>query len=98
MATLRFQALRETLNRVPVEIIEKERRSELFGRNVFNESVMRQFLTKEAYKSVMDANITGKKIDRTVADHISTGMKEWAIYKGATHYTHWFQPLTGSTA
>ena len=98
MATLRFQALKETLNRKPVEIEEKERRSELFGRNVFSESVMRQFLTKEAYQSVMDANATGKKIDRTIADHISTGMKEWAISKGATHYTHWFQPLTGSTA
>ena len=98
MATLRFQALKETLNRKPVEIEEKERRSELFGRNVFSESVMRQFLTKEAYQSVMEANATGKKIDRTIADHISTGMKEWAISKGATHYTHWFQPLTGSTA
>ncbi|NJW53731.1 glutamine synthetase III family protein [Salinimicrobium oceani] len=98
MATLRFQALKETLNRKPIEIEEKERRSELFGRNVFTESVMRQFLTKEAYQSVLEANATGKKIDRTIADHISTGMKEWAISKGATHYTHWFQPLTGSTA
>ena len=98
MATIRFQALKETLNRKPVEIHEDERRSETFGRNVFNTSVMRQFLTKEAYQSVVDANISGKKIDRTIADHISTGMKEWAISKGATHYTHWFQPLTGSTA
>lgn len=98
MATLRFQALKETLNRKPVEIQENERRSELFGRNVFSESVMRQFLTKEAYQSVKEANATGKKIGRTIADHISTGMKEWAISKGATHYTHWFQPLTGSTA
>ena len=98
MATLRFQALKETLNRKPVEVEEKERRSEMFGRNVFTESVMRQFLTKEAYQSVKEANATGKKIDRTIADHISTGMKEWAISKGATHYTHWFQPLTGSTA
>ena len=98
MATLRFQALKETLNRKPLEIDEKERRSELFGRNVFSESVMRQFLTKEAYQSVKEANATGKKIDRTIADHISTGMKEWAISKGVTHYTHWFQPLTGTTA
>ncbi|GAB2779351.1 glutamine synthetase III family protein [Salinimicrobium soli] len=98
MATLRFQALKETLNRKPIEVDEKIRRSELFGKNVFTESVMRQFLTKEAYQSVMEANATGKKIDRTIADHISTGMKEWAISKGATHYTHWFQPLTGSTA
>ncbi|NJY64036.1 glutamine synthetase type III [Salinimicrobium sp. CDJ15-81-2] len=98
MATLRFQALRETLNRKPILIEEKERRSELFGRNVFTESVMRQFLTKEAFQSVMEANATGKKIDRSIADHISTGMKEWAITKGVTHYTHWFQPLTGTTA
>lgn len=98
MATLRFQALKEILNRKPVEITEVERRSELFGRNVFTHSVMRQFLTKEAYQSVIDANNSGKKIERKIADHISTGMKEWAISKGATHYTHWFQPLTGTTA
>ncbi|HSP82712.1 MAG TPA: glutamine synthetase III, partial [Gillisia sp.] len=98
MATLRFQALKETLNRKPVKIEETDRRSELFGKNVFNEAVMRQFLTKEAFNSVMDANNSGLKISRVVADHISTGMKEWAITKGATHYTHWFQPLTGSTA
>ena len=98
MAILRFQALKETLNRQAVKIDETERRSELFGQNVFNETVMRQFLTKEAYNSVMDASKTGSKISRVVADHISTGMKEWAIAKGVTHYTHWFQPLTGSTA
>lgn len=98
MSTLRFQALKETLNRKPVVIEETERRSELFGKNVFNETVMRQFLTKEAYQNVMAANTSGLKISRVIADHISTGMKEWAITKGATHYTHWFQPLTGSTA
>ena len=59
---------------------------------------MRQYLTKDSYKSVKDAVENGSKISRTVADHISTGMKEWSISKGATHYTHWFQPLTGSTA
>ena len=98
MSTLRFQALKETLNRKPVKIKETNRRSELFGNNVFSETVMRQFLTKEALQSVIDANKTGLKISRMVADHISTGMKEWAISKGVTHYTHWFQPLTGSTA
>ena len=98
MSTLRFQALKETLNRKPVKIEETERRSDLFGKNVFNETVMRQFLTKEAYQSVLEANKSGLKINRVVADHISTGMKEWAIAKGVTHYTHWFQPLTGSTA
>ncbi|APG60176.1 glutamine synthetase III [Christiangramia salexigens] len=98
MSTLRFQALKETLNRSAVKIEEPKRRSEIFSSNVFNETVMRQFLTKEAYKNVMEAMKSGKKIDRNVADHISTGMKEWAITKGVTHYTHWFQPLTGATA
>ena len=98
MSTLRFHAIKKTLDRKPVHIEENERRSETFGRNVFNEATMRQFLTKEAFNSVMAAVQNGTKLDRSVADHISTGMKEWAISKGATHYTHWFQPLTGSTA
>ena len=98
MSTLRFEALKQTMNRAAVKIEEQGRRSELFGSNVFNESVMKQYLTGEAYKNVMDAIKTGAKIDRGVADHISTSMKEWAISKGATHYTHWFQPLTGTTA
>ncbi|WP_339632264.1 glutamine synthetase III, partial [Bizionia echini] len=94
MSTLRFYAIKETLNRKPIKIEENERRSEIFGSNVFNEDTMRQYLTKEAFVSVMDAMQNGSKISRYVADHISTGMKEWAISKGATHYTHWFQPLT----
>ena len=98
MATLRFHALQQAHNRKPVEINEPLRRSELFGSNVFNENVMRQYLTREAFQNVMEANQLGSKIGRDIADHISTGMKEWAISKGATHYTHWFQPLTGTTA
>ena len=98
MSTLRFHAIKETFNRQPVEVNEPERRSSIFGKNVFNESAMRQYLTKTSFNSVMDAVEKGSKIDRNVADHISTGMKEWAITKGATHYTHWFQPLTGATA
>ncbi len=98
MSTLRFRAISETLNRKPVVIEDKERRSLLFGNNVFNEHAMRQYLTKEAYKAVMNAHEFGSKIPRDLADHISTGMKEWAISKGVTHYTHWFQPLTGATA
>ena len=98
MPTLRFHAIKESLSRKPVHIEENERRSTIFGSNVFNEDTMRQFLTKEAFNSVMDAIQNGSKINRVVADHISTGMKEWAISKGATHYTHWFQPLTGATA
>lgn len=98
MAILRFQALKESLNRKPVPVEEPARRSEIFAQNVFGEKAMRQFLTRDSYKSVMDAIKNGSKIDRNLADHISTGMKEWSISKGATHYTHWFQPLTGSSA
>jgi glutamine synthetase len=98
MSKLRFQALKETLNRKTIEVKEPARRSDIFGKHVFNKTAMRQHLTKEAYNSVMDAMVNGSKIDRSIADHISTGMKEWSIQNGATHYTHWFQPLTGATA
>ncbi|EDP71660.1 glutamine synthetase [Flavobacteriales bacterium ALC-1] len=98
MSTLRFHAVKASLNRTPIHIKESKRRSDIFGDNVFNETTMRQFLTNEALTSIMEAVEKGNKIDRLTADHISTGMKEWAISKGATHYTHWFQPLTGATA
>ncbi|WMI67915.1 glutamine synthetase III [Mangrovimonas sp. YM274] len=98
MSTLRFHAVKESFDRVPLKMDFKERRSAIFGAKVFNEVAMRQYLTKEACNSVMDASRFGFKIDRTIADHIAAGMKEWAISKGATHYTHWFQPLTGATA
>ncbi|CAM1368716.1 Glutamine synthetase [Tenacibaculum sediminilitoris] len=98
MSILRFNALKEVLNRKPITIEENKRRSELFGKNVFNEQAMRQYMTKEAYQSVMDAVEFGAKIDRKTADQIAVSMKDWALSKGATHYTHWFQPLTGATA
>ncbi len=98
MTSLRFFAIRETLNRKPVIVNENIRRSELFGSNVFNQSIMKQLLTKEAFDSVKNAINKGKKIDRSIADQIASAMKDWALSKGATHYTHWFQPLTGATA
>ncbi len=98
MSTLRFYAVKKSLDRAPIPVSEEERRSEIYGKNVFNEDAMRQYLTRDSFKSVMSAIEKGTKIDRDLADHISTGMKEWAITKGATHYTHWFQPLTGATA
>ncbi|AXG75089.1 glutamine synthetase type III [Flavobacterium arcticum] len=98
MSTLRFQALKEIAGRKPVEVEELDRKSTIFGSNVFNDKSMRQFLTPEAYKAVRNAVQHGKKIDRKLADYISMGMKEWALSKGVTHYTHWFQPLTGTTA
>jgi len=98
MSTLRFYAVKESLKRLPLKIEEPKRRSEIFGENVFNETSMRQYLTKDALISITAAVEKGNKIDRLTANHISTGMKEWALSKGATHYTHWFQPLTGATA
>jgi len=98
MAVLRFDALKQTLKRKPIEVNESKTRSELFGKNVFNESSMRQYLTKDAFNGVMSAIEHGTKIDRKIADQVSSSMKDWALKKGATHYTHWFQPLTGGTA
>lgn len=98
MSTLRFQALHDASNRKPIEFEESDRKSSIFGANVFNQASMKQFLTSDAYKGVQDAMQYGKKIDRNLADYIAMGMKEWALSKGVTHYTHWFQPLTGTTA
>ncbi len=98
MSTIRFQALKETLGRKPVKVEEIGKKSEIFGTNVFNDKSMRKFLTPDAYKAVQSAVQHGTKIDRKLADYIAMGMKEWALTKGVTHYTHWFQPLTGATA
>ena len=98
MSTVRFNALQETLNRRAIRVEENERRSVLFGKNVFNTHAMQQYLTRAAYESVMNAIEKGTKIDRKIADQVAVSMKDWAISKGATHYTHWFQPLTGATA
>ena len=98
MSTLRFSALKIGLDREPVKIFEEKKRSEIFGENVFNKSKMRQHLSKEAYVNVIDAIDKGRKIDRKGASAIASGMKDWALSKGATHYSHWFQPLTGATA
>ena len=98
MSIIRFNALQETLNRKPIKIVESEKRSSLFGKNVFNKNAMQQYLTSAAYESVMDAIVHGKRIDRKIADQVAVSMKDWAMSKGATHYTHWFQPLTGATA
>ncbi|MBE9489979.1 MAG: glutamine synthetase III, partial [Bacteroidetes bacterium] len=98
MTTFRFQALKETLNRKPVKFKEPAKHSESFGINVFSENSMRQYLTKEAYNGVMSAMTKGTKIDRKIADQVASSMKEWAMAKGVSHYTHWFQPLTGGTA
>jgi len=98
MSSIRFQALKEASNRKLIDFQESGRKSVLFGANVFNDKAMKQYLTSDAFKGVQGAVQYGTKIDRKLADYIAMGMKEWALSKGVTHYTHWFQPLTGTTA
>ena len=71
---------------------------EIFGCMVFNEDVMRERLPEDVFESLIRTIATGKTIDASIASPVAAAMKEWAIEKGATHYTHWFQPLTGLTA
>ncbi len=98
MSKLRFKALKYTFDRKPVKIKSAKKRSDIFRENVFSIEVMRTFIDKISYKAVLEAVEKGKKIERPTAEAIAAGMKNWAISKGATHYTHWFQPLTGATA
>jgi glutamine synthetase len=98
MPNLRFQALKDASDRKPLKFVETGKKSVLFGSNVFNDKAMKQFLTSDAYQGVKDAIQYGTKIERKLAEYIAMGMKEWSLSKGVTHYTHWFQPLTGSTA
>ena len=99
MPTVRFLALEQTMGRKPNNFKAPEARvSEYFGSHVFNIKAMREYMTSEAFKAVVDAMENGSKISRGVADQVASGMKAWALNLGATHYTHWFQPLTGSTA
>lgn len=101
MSNVRFKALdllskkdyrKENAVQVPSKL------SELFCKKVFSEETMREYLTKEAFMSIQNAIKRGSKIQRDVADQIAVAMKDWAVSMGVTHYTHWFQPLTGSTA
>ena len=99
MSTIRFSSVLESQKRKPIEVKEiSGSRSELFATNVFGDSSCKKFMTKDAYIALKDAINHGKKIDRKIADQVASAMKAWAITKGATHYTHWFQPLTGTTA
>ena len=99
MSNSRIKAFDEVLTREPQHMKPPTKRvSEYFGENTFHLDKMRECLTDEAYKIVRSAVEHGTPVDRTHADQIATAMKDWAISKGATHYTHWFQPLTGATA
>ncbi len=99
MAELRFSALREVFTRQAIKPdLPSEKISEFFGINVFDLPKMERYLPRGTYESVKEAIDKGISISREVADKVATGMKAWAIARGATHYTHWFHPLTDATA
>ena len=98
MSTLRFELLREALGRTAVTVKNNNRPADDFAKNVFNREKMQRYLSKYTYKAITDSIDKGLPLDRAIADGVATGMKQWAIDMGATHYTHWFQPLTGGTA
>lgn len=99
MENIRFLALQSAMCRSQKSVVFPDRRaSEYFGELTFNQVAMREYLTEEAFRQVMNAIEKGIKIDRRIADQVAAGMKSWAINHGATHYTHWFLPLTGATA
>ncbi|MEP7267647.1 MAG: glutamine synthetase III [Saprospiraceae bacterium] len=99
MAISRFKALELAQNRpTPHVKLPDQKITEYYGSSTFNDDVMKSLLSPEAYKKIAEAINSGSKIDRDSADEVAAAMKSWAVSKGATHYTHWFQPLTGSTA
>ena len=99
MESIRFNAVVAATSRKPFKVTPPSGKiSDYFGELTFNDVAMKEFLTQEAYKKVMNAVKFGEKIDRQIADQVASSLKAWAMTKGATHYTHWFHPLTGSTA
>lgn len=98
MSSLRFKAI-DNLSTAPEgDVAGSPKITAIFNENVFTLKVAREFLSDDAYKSLLASIKTGKKIDRAIANQISAGLRQWAESKGVTHFTHWFQPLTGTTA
>ena len=99
MANLRFQVVEEAFKKRPVEVIAPvERPSEYFGKYVFNRAKMYKYLPADVYDKLIAVIDNGAALDRSIANAVANGMKQWAEENGVTHYTHWFQPLTGGTA
>jgi glutamine synthetase len=99
MESLRFKAIHNlTANPFSVDVKGSTKITQIFGENVFTLKTAREYLSDEAYKSLLASIKSGSKIDRKMGDQISAGLKGWAEKKGVTHFTHWFQPLTGATA
>ena len=99
MSNLRFHSVKETLNRKVVDVpVPQKKTSDYFGSYVFDRRQMRKYLSNETYKLVLNAIDKGEPLDRQIAKHVAAGMRMWAMENGATHYTHWFHPLTDGTA
>ena len=99
MGNLRFEAVAEASKKKPVEVIAPtERPSEYFGKKVFNRQKMYKYLPANVYEKLIDVIDNGAELDRSIANEVAKGMKQWADENGVTHYTHWFQPLTEGTA
>ena len=96
---LRFQVVEEAFKKRPIEVkVPTERPSEFFGKYVFDRKKMYKYLPKDIYDKMIDVMDNGASLDRSIADSVAAGMKQWAQEMGVTHYTHWFQPLTEGTA
>ncbi len=96
---MRFEAIKNIVNNtVKYEVKASDKVSTIFNEHVFTLKTARHYLSDEAYKSLQASTFTGKKIDRSMGSNIANGMKAWAEEKGVTHFTHWFQPLTGLSA
>lgn len=99
MSNFRFQALQSVLNRSIPEVKHPSNKiSDYFNSNVFDRTKMKEFLSKDAYLVIANSIEKNEPIPRDMAEQVASAMKAWAISKGGTHYTHWFQPLTGTTA
>lgn len=99
MSNLRFEVVAEAFRKRPLEVpAAKERPSEYFAKYVFNRQKMYRYLSAEVYNKLIDVIDNGCRLDRSIADAVASGMKQWAQENGVTHYTHWFQPLTEGTA
>ena len=99
MTNLRFQVVAEAFKKKPLEVkAPAERPYEYFGKYVFNREKMYKYLSKDVYEKLVDVIDNGARLDRSIADAVAAGIKQWATEMGVTHYTHWFQPLTEGTA
>ena len=96
---LRFQVVEEAFKKKALDVkVPTERPSEYFGKYVFTRQKMYKYLPKDVYDKMIDVMDNGARLDRSIADAVAAGMKQWAMEMGVTHYTHWFQPLTEGTA